>query len=223
MICEKLIPAITGQVCSDLERDLLSLPTRLGGLGLTNPVTKSAFEFESSMQITAPLAVQDPCNPLQPMQPNPSKQKSGHKNKRNWPPTQICLKTSCHPSWNYSLSVPLRREPLLASQSTISGHGFNLHKGTFWDALCLRYGWQPSSLPQLCTCGASFTVNHAMTCHKGGFPTIRHNEICDLSASLWTRYATMWALSIVSNHLAENHLISAQSTKLMMPELISVL
>ena len=33
-------------------------------------------------------------------------------------------------------------------------------------------------------CGASFTVDHAMICHKGGFPTIRHNEIRDLSASL---------------------------------------
>ena len=29
-------------------------------------------------------------------------------------------------------------------------------------------------------------VNHAMTCHMGGFPTIRHNEIRDITASLLT-------------------------------------
>ena len=35
-----------------------------------------------------------------------------------------------------------------------------------------------------CTCGMSFSVDHAMTCNLGGFPTIRHNEIQDLTASL---------------------------------------
>ena len=35
-------------------------------------------------------------------------------------------------------------------------------------------------------CGAQFSVDHAMICHMGGFPTIRHNEIRDLTASLLT-------------------------------------
>ena len=30
----------------------------------------------------------------------------------------------------------------------------------------------------------SFSVDHAMTCNLGSFPTIRHNEIRDLAASL---------------------------------------
>ena len=29
-------------------------------------------------------------------------------------------------------------------------HGFALHKGAFWDALCLRYGWRPSNVPTNC-------------------------------------------------------------------------
>ena len=41
-----------------------------------------------------------------------------------------------------------------------------------------------SNTPQLCKCGKAFTVNHAMVCHMGGFPTIRHNKIRDLTASL---------------------------------------
>ena len=51
----------------------------------------------------------------------------------------------------------------------------------FRDAL---YWVATSNLPQSCICGAPFSVDHAMICHKGGFPTIWHNEICDLTASL---------------------------------------
>ena len=65
-------------------------------------------------------------------------------------------------------------------------HGFYLHKGEFRDALCLRYGWNLCSTPQTCNCGAQFSVDHAMICHMGGFPTIRHNELRDITATLLT-------------------------------------
>ena len=65
-------------------------------------------------------------------------------------------------------------------------HGFALHKGAFHDALALRYGWTPDRLPSNCACGASFSVEHALSCAKGGFPSIRHNEIPDLTATLLT-------------------------------------
>ena len=65
-------------------------------------------------------------------------------------------------------------------------HGFYLHKGEFRDALCLRYGWNLGSTPQTCNCGAQFSVDHAMICHMGGFPTIRHNELRDITATLLT-------------------------------------
>ena len=63
-------------------------------------------------------------------------------------------------------------------------HGFSLHKGDFRDAVCLRYGWSLPHLPTECICGASFTVDHAFTCPHGGFPTLRHNEIRDITAQL---------------------------------------
>ena len=41
----KFLPAITGQsALSDVERDLLALPSRLGGLGIINPVTSSDIQ-----------------------------------------------------------------------------------------------------------------------------------------------------------------------------------
>ena len=65
-------------------------------------------------------------------------------------------------------------------------HGFALHKGAFHDALALRYGWTPYEMPSMCTCGSKFLVEHALSCAKGGFPTIRHNEIRNLTATLLT-------------------------------------
>ena len=44
--------------------------------------------------------------------------------------------------------------------------------------------WQPSRIPINCECGNQFSVEHALSCPKGGFPSIRHNEIRDLTASL---------------------------------------
>ena len=80
----------------------------------------------------------------------------------------------------------------------LSEQGFHLHKGEFRDALCLCYGWTLSNTPRLCNCDKAFTIDHAMVCHMGGFPTIRHNEIRDLTASLLTE--------VCSNVAIEPHL-----------------
>ena len=53
-------------------------------------------------------------------------------------------------------------------------------------ALALRYDWHPARTPSHCDCGANFSIEHSLSCPKGGFPTIRHNEIRDLTASLMT-------------------------------------
>ena len=68
----------------------------------------------------------------------------------------------------------------------IQEHGFSLHKGAFRDALALRYGWTPANLLAHCACGNKLTVEHAFSCAKGGFPSIRHNEIKDITATLLT-------------------------------------
>ena len=64
----------------------------------------------------------------------------------------------------------------------IKDHGFALHKGAFQDALCLRYNWHPPMLPATCVCNKSFTIDHALNCPTGGFPTIQHNELRDFTA-----------------------------------------
>ena len=48
---------------------------------------------------------------------------------------------------------------------------------------CLRYSWIPDNLSEKCACGEKFSVNHALSCPTGGFPTIRHNELRDMFAA----------------------------------------
>ena len=37
-----------------------------------------------------------------------------------------------------------------------------------------------------CACGHTFSLEHVISCPTGGFPSIRHNEIRDLTATLLT-------------------------------------
>ena len=68
----------------------------------------------------------------------------------------------------------------------IDDYGFALHKSGFWDALALRYDWPLKDTPSSCTCGHQFSIEHALSCPTGGFPTICHNEVRDITASLLT-------------------------------------
>ena len=64
--------------------------------------------------------------------------------------------------------------------------GFALHKRAFQDALAFYYNWQPLQAPSACACGMKFSTEHALSWPKGGFPSIRHNEVRDLTANLLT-------------------------------------
>ena len=68
----------------------------------------------------------------------------------------------------------------------IQEHGFSSHKSDFRDALALRYCWMPMELPSPCACGKKFTVEYAFSCSKGGFTTLHHNELRDITAVLLT-------------------------------------
>ena len=54
-IRDQLIPALVGREVSDAERQILALPPRHGGLGLTDPLETAKMEYEHSTQITNKL------------------------------------------------------------------------------------------------------------------------------------------------------------------------
>ena len=64
--------------------------------------------------------------------------------------------------------------------------GFYLDKATFWDSVYLRYGFEFKRMPNTCGCGKKFDIEHALNCAKGGYISLRHNEIRDITAELMT-------------------------------------
>ena len=57
-ISQMLMPAITERKCNQLDRNILALPVRLGGLGLGNPSLEARREYASSVKVTKPLVEQ---------------------------------------------------------------------------------------------------------------------------------------------------------------------
>ena len=88
----------------------------------------------------------------------------------------------------------------------IAEHGFALHKGAFRDALCLRYGWRPPILPANCVCGKHFTIEYALSCPCGGFPSIRHSELRDLTAQFLTETCHSVGIEPPLQPLVDEHL-----------------
>ena len=191
-IHRELIPAITGRpTCSQEERDLLALPVRFGGLGIINPTKTPASVFQASQKLTTPLVkaitAQDPngeVNVFEVMAIKGSIRSSNREQKK-----QQANDTANVLSHKLKRCVDLAREKGASSWLSvlpIKDQGFSLSKGEFRDAICLRYGWCLPNTPLNCNCGLSFTTDHAMICPKGGFPTIRHNELRDITATTLT-------------------------------------
>ena len=78
----------------------------------------------------------------------------------------------------------------------LKSHTFVLHKAAFHDAIALHYHWLPSAclLPVPVVTLLPY-IEHALSCPKGGFPSLRHNEVCDLTANLLSVSVTMLSLN----------------------------
>ena len=62
--------------------------------------------------------------------------------------------------------------------------GYDLNKNQFWDAIKIRYTLTLPKLPSECSRGSKYTTQHALSCKKGGFVTLRHNEVGDITGKL---------------------------------------
>ena len=181
------LPNLTGQnPFNDIERDLLALPTHLGGLGIFDPCKKSVLQYSMCETISAPLVclildqsetfILEVDKAQSRMRNNARKFHRQHEAR-----TAEDLKQNLPTKLQRALSICSEKgASSWLSALLISEHGFALHKGAFRDALCLRYGWRPSYLPSHCVCGQNFSIS----CSRGGFTFIRHNEIRDITADL---------------------------------------
>ena len=80
---------------------------------------------------------------------------------------------------------------LMVNNTAIDEFEFAL-SSAFRDALALtcRYGLTQLQSPAFCGSGVSFYSEHTASSPKGGFPSIRHNEISDSISNLLTKLCT---------------------------------
>ena len=66
----------------------------------------------------------------------------------------------------------------------LKAYGFRLNKQQFRDAVCMRYDLKLQDVPRNCACGSQYSINHCLSCKKGGFVHMRHNTVRDTFAEL---------------------------------------
>ena len=167
------------------------MPAKFGGLGIFIPMERCDIEYNNSLKITADMVetvyhqnlIYDPAiNEKQKVIMNKLKMEkrtrienllNNIKSKIEDPIRLRSQEASLEKgASNWLTTLPIKE------------HGFYLEKRAFWDTLYLRYNIQHPNLPSKCACGKLFTIYHALSCPKGGFISIRHNEIRDFTASL---------------------------------------
>ena len=191
VIRKVFIPKLTRKDVNDLERDLLSLPARHGGLGIVKPTELSAIASVNSLYVSEPLVrlvkrqefaldPEDLLDRIKILRNEVDKgseerhlRKLGYIMDSDFATTAI--KTALKASTEKGASSWVTAYPNY-------DHATVLHKGEFVDAICIRYGWPLPRLPTECKCGKPFDVQHALDCMLGGFRIIQHNETRDVVA-----------------------------------------
>ena len=64
-----------------------------------------------------------------------------------------------------------------------------------------------------CNCGHSFSIDHALSCPTGGFPSIRHNEVRDITASLLSEVCHGVSIEPYLQPLSGHEMMSFRSAK----------
>ncbi len=180
---------MTGQPSpGDDLRKLLLLPARLGGIGAIDPTDLPEKQFRGSREICSPLVkliIDQGGDVLAALSEQVGIKQKLEKKRAASLQAEALLTTSTLPPSLQRCATAAQEKGTSAWLTAVplERHGFALHKGEFRDAIALRYGWPVLRVPEKCVCNAPFSADHAMICRKGGYPTLRHNEVRNLVAS----------------------------------------
>lgn len=207
------IPAIIGEsFISDHLRQLLALPIRLGGLAISIPHLKTETEYNASRTLTEQL-IEHVINQNTQFHPNKeriSKIKSNIKKQRAETENTNLNKIRENMSRDQLRANDLLQQPGCNNWlNTIPIEEFNytLNKQQFLDAVRLRYQLPIPNLPTRCPCGEKFDTQHAMSCKKGGFVTLRHNQLRDITGALLNEVCHDVSVEPLLQPIADNNIV----------------
>ena len=189
------LPTLLDTIISGEDRELCSLPIRHGGLGIPNLSETSEMQFQNSKAITLPLVtvmiLQHDQMPDETIPEMNEIKKQKTQERENYLVEKAKNITEGQPL-NTAKAGEESKMPGASSWLSalpLEEYGFALNKSEFRDSINLRYNKPLKGLPTTCPCGQRYDMNHAMNCKRGGFVTIRHNNIRDYEASLLSKIA----------------------------------
>ena len=178
-------------VCNDDERLLFTLPVKQGGLAIQDPVERCLIEYQNSRSASQTMinkvksqeSIYDvEIEDEQRTQVQKLRTEKFKRNKERLNSIKLKVKDQLT-ARSLEASLEIGASSWL-STLPIKQYGFLLDKQSFWDSLYIRYNIQLKRLPSNCVCGAAFKIDHALSCPKGGFISLRHNEIRDFTAEM---------------------------------------
>ena len=100
---------------------------------------------------------------------------------------QILVDIIAHMNENQQRMNDINQKPGASSWTsllTLEDKGCVLNKQLFGDLIHIRYGWELTCLSENCVCVIKFGLQHDISCKKGGFVTIQHNQVINITATL---------------------------------------
>ena len=183
-IATKFLPALLDLTEAEVAplRSLLALPVKLGGLGIPDPQDTNAGCHAASLQSTdylqqSLLSGQDLCA-LRHKAEASAGQRSARRSKTKEQQAALdAILEASTPTDARRIKRSAETGAWLTSLPSLL-NGTELSAEEFRDSLRLRLGITPASLPHRCDgCGDRFTLDHAMSCRKGGLILLRHNDL----------------------------------------------
>ena len=194
IIRSSFIPCLVGRQVSDLEREVLSLPPGLGGMGIENPVKASDRAYKNSRALTGPLVdlILCRCDEIEMAQVemkaretryNIAKENTEH---HSGVLKELQVRITC-PKFKRCLELAAEAGASGWLTATPYQHlGFELNQLEFIDSVSLRYGFEVKDLCRACVCGKTNSADHALSCSTGGYTILRHDNVRDLMAEICT-------------------------------------
>ena len=186
----KFIPTLRGgHFCNEMERKLLSIPVKYGGMGIAIFCDIAENEYNNSRAVTTSLIkLQLEQNTVHSVNREEIKKLKANikleKLRQNTQKLNVTRGSLSDEKLKLNDTHQEKGASIWMSTLPLKDEGYCLNKQEFWDLVKLRYGWPLSRLPTQCICRAQYDMQHSLSCKRIGFITFKRNHIRNLNAEL---------------------------------------